>query len=289
MRIGDLTESDISDALRHGGLAFRTGPFAFRLHSSLPEHAGFVRLLYRDFPIVEDGLLDFHVRLGRAASLKSRVLGQIESFLSGASLLGPTLRRVSPILLESSLNACIYKTAHQHLVVHCACMARDDKAILFPGDSGTGKSTLTAALTLSGWRLLSDELAVVRASDGALLPLARPLSLKNDSIRLIGDRFPGQVFGPASRTTLKGDVAHMRPPAESVAAMDRPAWPRAVVFITYQPGATATLEPYSRARSFFVFAANSINYHVRGRDGFLELARTRRGMRMLSFAVLFLR
>lgn len=47
------------------------------------------------------------------------------------------------------------------LAFHATAVANKAGAVLLAGDSGTGKSTLAAALLQRGWSLLSDELAVV--------------------------------------------------------------------------------------------------------------------------------
>jgi serine kinase of HPr protein (carbohydrate metabolism regulator) len=51
------------------------------------------------------------------------------------------------------------------------------KGVLLSAVSGSGKSTLSAELALNGWRLLSDELALID-SEVKLVPLTRPVSLK---------------------------------------------------------------------------------------------------------------
>jgi hypothetical protein len=54
------------------------------------------------------------------------------------------------------------------LPLHACSVARNSSALLLAGDSGTGKSTLTAALVSSGWGLLGDEPAVVQTGDTKL-------------------------------------------------------------------------------------------------------------------------
>ena len=79
-----------------------------------------------------------------------------------------------------------------------------------PGAPGAGKSTLTAGLIYRGWRLLSDELALIRRSDGQIVPLARPVNLKNESIALMQRFAPSAVFSAPAHDTAKGTVALMR-------------------------------------------------------------------------------
>jgi len=75
-------------------------------------------------------------------------------------------------------------------MLHAAVLEKNGRAVVLPGDPGAGKSTLTAALMLSGWRLLSDEITLVDRDDGLLVGLARPVSLKNASIDVIQRAFP---------------------------------------------------------------------------------------------------
>src|SRR3546814_10587342 len=90
-------------------------------------------------------------------------------------------------MLEWGLNWCIGAHGHQFLIIHAAVIARNGLAAILPGAPGSGKSTLTACLVHNGWRLLSDEMALVSLQDGGLTALARPISLKNRSIDLIAD------------------------------------------------------------------------------------------------------
>jgi HprK-related kinase A len=274
MIVGDFAPGALAEALAGGGLVFRTGPFVTRLRSRLPEIAPAVATLYHDFPVVAAAPIDFHVRLGTAHALHDRIRRRVELHLDDLPILPSYRRPLSVALMEWGLNACIYQNAHQYLIVHAATVERNGRALLFPGMSGTGKSTLCAAMVASGrWRLLSDELAIVRPADGDLLPLARPISLKNESIDIIRARHPAQVFGPRLRRTAKGVITHMRPPASAVADMDRPARPGAVVFVEYRPGEKAAIEHFPKARAFFALAESAFNYRTRGHDGYLELAR----------------
>lgn len=59
------------------------------------------------------------------------------------------------------------------IALHAAAVGGPDGAVLIAGDSGAGKSTLLAALLKRGWKLLSDDLAVVNL-DGKGLPTVLP-------------------------------------------------------------------------------------------------------------------
>lgn len=70
--------------------------------------------------------------------------------------------------------------------VHGALVVRDGRGILVPGESGVGKSTLTAELVRRGWLHATDELAYVPAGTFDASGFARPIHLKPGS-RALGD------------------------------------------------------------------------------------------------------
>jgi len=153
-------------------------------------------------------------------------------------------------------------------------LERHGRAVILPAPPGSGKSTLTAALSgKGGWRLLSDELTLLELDTGLLVPNPRPVSLKNASIDIIRAYVPDAVLSTPVRDTTKGTVAHMRAPGDAVlraADCARPAW---IVFPHYSAGAATTLEPLARAATFMELAGNSFNYSVLGAAGFHALGR----------------
>lgn len=67
-------------------------------------------------------------------------------------------------------------------VLHAATALTDHGAIVLPGRSGIGKSTLLAALLDAGARYGGDDLVVVNA-DGSLAPIATPLAPRSPDRR----------------------------------------------------------------------------------------------------------
>jgi HprK-related kinase A len=141
-----------------------------------------------------------------------------------------------------------------------------------PAPPGSGKSTLCASLVHNGWRLLSDELAMISLDNGQLLPLPRPISLKNASIDIIRNYVPGTVISKPVTDTSKGTIAHLKAPADSVRRAAEPARPAWVVFPKYIAGAAPTLTPLAPARAFMQLAVNAFNYGVLGQKGFDAMA-----------------
>jgi hypothetical protein len=176
-------------------------------------------------------------------------------------------------MLEWGLNWCVSSHCHQYLIVHAAVLERSGRALVLPAPPGSGKSTLCAGLVSRGWRLLSDELTLIEPLSGNIVALARPISLKNDSIEIIRRFAPGSVLGPTVHDTLKGSVAHLKAPADSVRRAAEPARPGWIVLPRYEPGAQASLAPLSKGRAFMQLADNAFNYSLHGRGGFEVLAR----------------
>jgi HprK-related kinase A len=176
-------------------------------------------------------------------------------------------------LFEWGVNFLLAQRMLHVLLLHAGTAALDDRAVVMPAMPGSGKSTLTAALMCRGFRLLSDEFGVVDLSSSMLLPLVRPVSLKNESIEVIRRFSPSAVFGPEFPGTRKGTVAHLAPSAHSFAARNRAAVAAAVVFPRYRRGASLKVERATRSSAFHTLANNSFNYARLGPLGFRCVAR----------------
>ena len=254
-----------------GGLVLRTGPVAFRAHTRLPEVAAGISTLYADYPVCdEQDFVDFDVKVLRPRGPSNWLRPQVTFEMDGYRPFNPLAADQGFPLLEWGLNWCVYSSCHQLLVLHAAVVERNGRALILPAPSGSGKSTLCAALVLSGWRLLSDELALIDAK-GLLIPMPRPVSVKNQSIEVLQARFPALQFGSRVEETVKGVVAHFAAPTESVQRADETAVPAWIVLPRWRPGAPAELKPMERARTFMSLIENSFNYDLFGATGFQRL------------------
>jgi ADP-ribose pyrophosphatase YjhB (NUDIX family) len=155
---------------------------------------------------------------------------------------------------------------------HSAVLEKNGRVLVMPAPPGSGKSTLCAALMLHGWRLLSDEMALLDPVSGNVVPAPRPVSLKNQSIDVVRHLAPDAVMGPVARDTLKGTVAHLRVSSDSLARAEVSAPPAWVVFPRFEPNVPLHVEPRPKARALVELASNSFNHHVHGRAGFEALA-----------------
>jgi HprK-related kinase A len=268
MKLGDLSRAQVRQYLVDNKLGLRTGPFATRIHSPIPQVADGLLRLYADFPLHDGEFHDFHVRVGPPDGLRRWLRPQINFWFDDQTPFKPLPANHAFALLEWGMNWCIAGHAHHYLMLHAAVLEMNGRAVVLPGDPGAGKSTLTAALMLSGWRLLSDEITLIDRDDGLLVGLARPVSLKNASIDVIRLAFPDTVIGAPAHDTHKGTVAHVRPSADSVARVGEKARPAWVIFPRWRQGAEARLSPHSRADAFLHTASHAFNYSLLGSLGF---------------------
>lgn len=285
MIVAELQENELAGLLAGPGLRLRTGPVVSRIHSRLPALAQGIALHYADHPIEEpEGFADFHVRLASPRGLRRWLQPQVLFQFDGAPPFHPLpADQVFP-MLEWGLNWCVSSHCHQYLIVHAAVLERSDRALVLPAPPGSGKSTLCAGLVSRGWRLLSDELTLIEPFSGNIVALARPISLKNDSIEVIRRFAPACVLGPTVHDTLKGSVAHFKAPADSVRRAAEPARPGWIVLPRYEPGAQARLTPLAKGRAFMQLADNAFNYSLHGRSGFEVLAKVIEACACYEFA-----
>jgi HprK-related kinase A len=108
--------------------------------------------------------------------------------------------------------------------------------------------------------------------DLTVTPVPRPISLKNASIDVIRHFAPEVVIGGEAHGTVKGTVAHVRAPLDSVERDQETAIPAWIVFPKYVPGARARLQPQSKGKSFMRIANSSHTYSTLGVPGFETVA-----------------
>lgn len=268
-RLADVPAGAVAAALRGEGLSLDFGAARVRIRADVDGLADAIRCVYGEYP--HDERAPFHdvaLALHRRRGLRRVVGAQIEAVADADVLFEPFPAATHLPLLEWSLNYLLAQRLQHRLLLHAGVVALDDRALVMPALPGSGKSTLTAALASSGWRLLSDEFGIVGLDDGLMHPMPRPIALKEASIDVVAAFAPHAVIGPRFPGTRKGTVAHVAPDARSVAARHTPAAPALLVFPHFLAGAAVRVEPMPRARAFAKLSVNSFNYEVLGPDGF---------------------
>ena len=254
------------------GTLFQTGPFIVRIETPFSELRERLAWCYGHNPaLAPDSLVQFQIRIDRGSWLRGGIAPQAVFRFENSTPFQPFPRNHAFPLMEWGLNWCIANRAHQFLMLHSAVVERDGRALILPATPGSGKSTLAAALALVGWRLLSDEFGLVDYQTGLLHPLPRAVPLKNASIDLIRRFAPMAAIGPTYARTRKGDVAHMRPPLESLRRQQETARPACIVFPRFVPDSPVRLQQQQESLAFTRLAHNSFNYRLLGAVAFTQL------------------
>ena len=271
--ISTLTLQEIKSRLKGEGLYLRTGSFIVHLKTSIANVVEGIALLYADYPFVDQtDFADFHISLEPPRNLRRWFSRQVLFRFDGAAPFAPLPLDQALPMLEWGMNWCVSNHANSYLIIHAAVIEKDGFAAILPAPPGSGKSTLCAALVHRGWRLLSDELTLIRACDGKIMPLPRPISLKNNSIDIIQAYASDAVFSNKVSDTIKGTVALMKASADRIARATEMAHAAWIIFPQYVAGAAAQLAPLSQARAFMRVADNAFNYSLLGMQGFETLA-----------------
>lgn len=256
-------------------MAVSVGIFDIRLRSDIHSVARGLELLYGDYPLTPDErLIDFEIELFPPNALRRWLRPQVSFSFEGHSPFKPLPLAQAFAMFEWGLNWVIANHVHQYAIVHAATVEKSGRAIILPGAPGSGKSTLCAAMVCRGWRLLSDEMALISLSDGLLRPFPRPISLKNASIDIIRNFSQDVILGETVTDTAKGAVAHMRPPRASIDAGKTPASAQIIAFPSYKRGSPAQAIPLSKGQTLMRLIENCFNYSVLGPKGFTALADT---------------
>lgn len=249
-------------------MVIHAAPFVFRVKSSSKTLAKSLFFAYADYEwLPDDNFVDFDLSLIPAKGIRRWFRPLIELEFDGDHPFAPLPKAQAFPLLEWAMNWCVTTNAHQFLMCHSAVLARQNMAVVLPAPPGSGKSTLCAALMLSGWRLLSDELALLSPETSRLTPFVRPVSLKGASIPLISGYFPAATFTDPVADTIKGTVAHLKPTSPSLIDAHSHAAPRWLVFPRYVPGSVLESRTIGKAEAVVELAKNTFNLSVLGTRG----------------------
>ena len=275
--VADLAIDDLAKLIRLGDFTLCTGSLSIRVQSPFGDVARSIGVLYSWHPFeIASDFADLSVEVRAPRNLRRWIRPQAEFVVEGERPFEPLARNQAPALFEWGLNWSIAASCNQWFTVHAASIERGGFAAILPAPPGSGKSTLCTALALRGWRLLSDELTLLDPVTRQAHALARPINLKNASIDLVRAFEPRRVWSPETYDTKKGRVAHLRPPAESVARMHETARPRWIVFPRYVAGRKPLLTPRAKTDTFVELAKNAFNYHTLGETAFDLIAGLRR-------------
>jgi HprK-related kinase A len=273
MILRNFLESEIQQKLLSQGISFRAGRFSINLVSNISKLSSELLLSYGDSEVI-NGPCDFNVIADRSSGLRYFIKPQAQFTLNGITPFTPLPYNQAYPLLEWGLNWCVTNHCLEYLIIHAAVVEKNGLALILPGQPGSGKSTLCAALVeIGGWRLLSDELTMLDLKTQEVVPNPRPISLKNQSIDIVKSISDDRKFTPVVKDTLKGSVAHLKPSKEATSRYLDKAVPAVVVYPKYIKNVESYIQELSKGESFIRLADHSFNYSTLGIEGFKTLSK----------------
>ena len=184
---------------------------------------------------------------------------------------GALLRRIDRAdevvaYIEWAINsAAVRQIGGAYHLYHAGAVALAGRALILPAASGSGKTSLVAALVASGLQYLSDEIAVVGKDTYCVLPFAKSLCVKEGARVVLAPLYP-ELSGGAACHRFGGErVWYLQPPAA--------AWPpapvpvRYVVLPRYVAGGSTTLARISRSTALQQLLEQSFNARALGPSG----------------------
>ena len=269
--MNSLTFSQFSTRLR-SGIKFNVGQFVFSVRTDIFGVAVEIYNLYSEYLLLPASTFsDFQIVLRRPYNLRRWLYPKVDFYFDGRKPFKPLPLSQAYAMLEWGMNWCIANHAHHYLILHSAVLEKNAKTIILPAPQGSGKSTLCAALAGKGWRLFSDELALISLRNGELHPSTRPINLKNNSIEVIKKFIPESINSGLHRDTHKGTVSLFKPSKESVQSSKIAGQAHFVVFPKYEVGSPSSMKELDDSISLPMLIENSFNYDVLGAEGFTAM------------------
>jgi hypothetical protein len=153
------------------------------------------------------------------------------------------LEQLAPLVKSHILRIAIDRYPF-FLHFHAGVVALGGAALLLPGAPGSGKSTLTAGLALSGFGYVSDEVALFDDETLAVPPVPLSLGIKLGAVEVLTPIWPHLRDLPVHRREDGKEVRYLNPAGTVSATARLPI--RWIVFPTYAPTETTRLEPLPR-------------------------------------------
>ena len=181
--------------------------------------------------------------------------------VEGRALPGLPDLEVVLAMLERQLRQGVAELAPDHIFVHAGAVGYRGRAVVIPGTSFSGKTSLTLELVRAGATYYSDEYAVLDG-DGRLHPYAKPLQIRTHPL--------GWSEMHRSAEELGGSTG------------DEPLPVGLVVVTSYRPRATWSPRQMSSGDALLALLANAVPAQVRPDQSMSVLKRAVEGATALE-------
>ena len=183
---------------------------------------------------------------------------------AGDEIVYPSLLQgslVSHLLMDVNARAAAICRSEQTVPMHAGTVAGAHGAIVLPGASHSGKTTITTALAAAGHRFVADEVSRLDPDELTIAPYGKPVALRAASVELLAPtiarlRRPGSRFELDERFVPPSELGS--PPARAATAStieyatglaSGPVAVSAIVFPSFDRAGPHRFAPLSQAET----------------------------------------
>ena len=170
--------------------------------------------------------------------------------------------------LISHMHGLLFEAVKEFLVIHAGAVKKDGRLFLFPGFSGSGKSTIVAWFALNGWEYLGDDLVFVGFKDKKIYPYPTPLRLKDPphKLRLALENQSGLKI--AQKFPCQGKPFYYLQPERVLKTCFDLAKLETFIFPVFLPKAPLSLKPFTAGDVFKALLSHAINFSSYPQEAF---------------------
>lgn len=138
---------------------------------------------------------------------------------------------------------------------HASALAKNEKAVLFLGESGSGKSTSLALLQANGYSSLADDFVPFAKENKHVYAFPSAISIKKNSVRYLIDIYPELLGAKEYHLKALNKIVRYLKPNNSNFSENYPC--KDLVFITYKKNANLEFEKIDAADAFKMLIPDS--------------------------------
>lgn len=268
--LASYSKADVRTALRHGTFTLHLGPFSHIISGTGGALVDFLMDTYRDnrVEMTPSDVTDVQLSIEAPNIVRRFVRRQITPNPGFKVPAVPLPISMSALAHEMGLNLSVALKCCRFVNVHAGVVADDEGAIVMSAASGAGKSTLTAALLQYGYRLFSDEFALIGLDKPLLHPYPRPISLKQETIPVVREMVGDNWISKVVRGSPKGDIAYYRARESDLMRDQEPAAAKLILFPNFEKGVQPVAQQLNPAEAIMRLVPASTNYSLLGEPAF---------------------
>jgi hypothetical protein len=148
---------------------------------------------------------------------------------------GVLAEHLLPILIDY-IQISNYQSIDYLIAVHAAVVAKGRQVFVFPGVSGSGKTSLCLHLVTKGFICYSDELAILN-KNFSFQTLCLPVSIKSGAWQLFDSAWPALAEARVWQKENGTDLKYLPLPSDGCLPVDSNTAKKTIVFPRYDPEA----------------------------------------------------